>query len=482
MPDPGAMTKGGWQMRDHENLRQQHLAYALGLAPRLLERLEWPPDRLARHRVDRLREFVDHAIERSPWHRERLAGVDLSRLDEGSLRELPPMTKADLMENFDRIVTDERLTLQIVNDHLRTMTTGSYLLDGYTAVTSGGSTGERGVFVYDWKGWATFWASMGRIILRTKWSDPELAGRPIVIGWVAAAHFTHATAAIARTFASPEFVNVRFPITLATEKIVAGLGQAQPDFLIAYPSALHVLAFEARAGRLQIAPRQIVSCAEPLLPEIRAAAEEAWGIRVGNMWGASEGGCVGTPCEESRMHLNEDLVIVEPVDEAGVPVVPGEPAAKVYLTNLFNPALPLIRYELTDEVTILAEPCPCGSAHRCVADIQGRLDDVFAYDGLRVHPHVFRSTLGRHAGVVEYQVLQTTRGARVAVRRGGPVDLDRLGIELADELAGLGLPRPTVEVSAVERIERDPGPAKLRRFVPLGHEVRDLQPVLSATA
>ena len=87
---------------------------------------------------------------RSPWHRERLAGVDPDGLDEDSLRAVPPMTKADLMENFDRIVADERLSLERVNDHLQTVTTGSYLLDGYTAVTSGGSTGERGVFVYDW--------------------------------------------------------------------------------------------------------------------------------------------------------------------------------------------------------------------------------------------------------------------------------------------------------------------------------------------
>ncbi len=72
------------------------------------------------------------------------------------------MTKADLMENFDRIVTDERLSLDLVNDHLQTVTTGSYLLDGYTAITSGGSTGERGVFVYDWEGWATFWLSTCR--------------------------------------------------------------------------------------------------------------------------------------------------------------------------------------------------------------------------------------------------------------------------------------------------------------------------------
>ena len=45
-----------------------------------------------------------------------------------------------------------------------------------------------------------------------------------------------------------------------------------------------MLSFEAVAGRLRIAPRQILSCSEPLLPEIRAAAENAWG-GVGNLWG-----------------------------------------------------------------------------------------------------------------------------------------------------------------------------------------------------
>jgi phenylacetate-coenzyme A ligase PaaK-like adenylate-forming protein len=189
----------------------------------------------------------------------------------------------------------------------------------------------------------------------------------------------------------------------------------------------------------------------------------------------SEGGGVGIPCQLARSHLSEDLVIVEPVDEDGLPVAPGERSAKVYLTNLFNRALPLIRYEITDEVTILSEPCPCGSAHRGVADIQGRLDDAFVYDGRRVHPHVFRSALARHAGVVEYQVCQTEHGAHITVRQAARVDLERLGGEMADALAGLGVPRPAIEVTAVERLERDPGPAKLRRFVPLA-----AQPVLSA--
>jgi phenylacetate-coenzyme A ligase PaaK-like adenylate-forming protein len=454
-------------MRDYETLRRRHQAYAIALAPRLIERLDWPADRLARHRAQWLRELVRVAIDRSPWHRDRLAGIDVTRLDHDSLRELPPMTKADLMDNFDRIVTDERLSLALLNDHLETATTDSYLLDGYTAVTSGGSTGHRGVFVYDWDGWATFWMGCFRHILRAKWSDPELSTRPLVSGWVTAAHFTHASAALARTFASQEFVNARFPVTLPIAEIVAGLNETQPDCLVAYPSALHVLSYEARAGRLRIAPTQILTCAEPLLPEIRAASDEAWGTPIGNLWAASESGGIAVPCAESRSHLNDDLLIVEPVDEDGRPVAPGERSAKVYVTNLFNRALPLIRYEITDEMRLLSDPCPCGTAYRLVADIQGRLDDVFVYDGRRVHPHVFRSVLGRHAGVVEYQVRQTQQGARIVVRCGAPVDFDRLRGEIAQALADLGLSRPLVELTGAPRLERDPGPAKLRRFVPL---------------
>jgi phenylacetate-CoA ligase len=301
------------------------------------------------------------------------------------------------------------------------------------------------------------------------------------MAWVTAAHFSHASAALARTFANAEFANVRFPVTLATEDIVAGLNQTEPDFLFAYPSVLHGLAFEARAGRLRISPHRVVSLAEPLLPEIRAVAEEAWGVGVGNLWGASEGGVVAAACEESRMHLSDDLVIVESVDEDGRPVQPGERSAKVFLTNLFNRALPLIRYEITDEVTILAEPCLCGSPLRCVADIQGRLDDVFVYGGRRVHPHVFRAALSRHGGVIEYQVRQTARGADIAVRCGGVVDFDRLCTEIGDGLRGLGVPDPLIEVRAVERLERDQGPAKLRRFVPLDHAARrPSEPALAA--
>ena len=203
------------------------------------------------------------------------------------------------------------------------------------------------------------------------------------------------------------------------------------------------------------------------LDDTRAAAELAWGVKVINIYGTSEGGGTGVGCDRGSTHISEDQLIVEPVDLAGRAVLPGERAARIYLTNLYNPVLPLIRFEITDEVTVRPGPCRCGSAHRRIADVQGRLDDVFTYQGRRVHPHLFRTALGREAGIVEYQVRQTPAGAAIAVRCSAPVSLDGLRDRIAIGLAGAGLERPQVTVELVDRFERPGGPAKLKRFIPL---------------
>ena len=465
-------------MSDYETLRQRHVARATTLAPRLFDRLDWPAPRLAARRTLMLRQLVRTATERSPWYRKRLSWVDIDHLDETTLPELPVLTKAELMGHFDDIVTDRRLSLAGLDRHLSTVETGSYLFGRYTALTSGGSSGQRGVFVYDWDAWAVFWLTCYRTVLRARDSYPDLAARPAVMASVTAAHFSHATAAMARTFSSPRMTSVRLPVTLRTEEIVEGLNDVQPDFVTVYPSVLHALAHEAAAGRLRIAPRQILAGAEPLLPEIRAAAEQAWGVKVINVYGTSEGGGTAVGCGHGGTHISEDQLIVEPVDLAGRSVAPGERSAKIYLTNLYNRVLPLIRYEITDEVAVLPAPCPCGSAHRRIADVQGRLDDVFAYRGTQVHPHLFRTVLSREAGVVEYQVRQTPAGAAIAVRCTAPVSLAGLRDRIAAALVRSGLERPQVTVEIVDRFERPGGPAKLKRFIPLDPDSESSRPAL----
>jgi phenylacetate-CoA ligase len=449
----------------YEELRQRHVVDFTAQIPTHLQRLSWSAEQLRTERQRRLRLLVRTAQDRSPWHRERLAGIDVDAIDDQDLRSLPVMTKDDLMAHWDDIVTDRRLTLADVEKHLAGLTTDAYLLDHYHAVASSGSSGMRGVFVFDWEAWITVTLLSGRYAL--KWGATHPDSRPRVAAIVAAEGSTHITSAMAQTFTNPAIRAHRLPVTLPLAEIVAGLNELQPTNLTGYPSMLNVLATEATAGRLQIQPARVFAAAEPLLPETRSALEAAWEVPVVNGYGTSEG-LIASGCGYSQgLHLSDDVTCMEPVDGQGRPVAPGQRSAKIYFTNLYNFALPLIRYEITDQVVVLEGECPCGSAHRRIGDVEGRLDDIFTYpDGVQVHPHVFRSLLSHQASVLEYQVRQTERGATLNTQLVGELAADDLRREIEAALGKVGLQNPAVAIVPVSSFERG-ATGKLKRFVPL---------------
>jgi phenylacetate-CoA ligase len=443
-----------------EQLRRRHVRDMVSRLPGHLARLRWSEAQLREERTRRLRHLVRHAQSRSTWHENRLHGVDTSTLTEESLKDLPVMTKDDMMDNFDSIITDHRLTLDIVEEHQAHLQSSfAYLLQEFHAVPSGGSSGRRGIYVYNWDGWIEWYLSTCRYSIRH--DRRQRSGRPTVVAGLPA-HF------ITRTFSLPRTTVRDFPLTMPIHEIVAELNALQPDVLIGHPTFLHLLTFEAMAGRLHISPRKITCGSEPLLPEVRAALVETWGVRVENIWGSSEAGGIATSCDEgAHMHLSDDLLIIEPVDEQGRPVAPGEQSTRILLTNLYNTVQPLIRYEITDQVTVLDEPCPCASSHRLISDVQGRLDDNFIYDrGIIAQPGIFDSPLHCHRNVMEYQVRQTGRGADIAIRCAGFVDSDELRNTIIHSLQTLGLPDPQVTITVVSSLTRL-GSGKLKRFLPL---------------
>ena len=124
-----------------------------------------------------------------------------------------------------------------------------------------------------------------------------------------------------------------------------------------------------------------------------------------------------------------------------------------------------LRFEVTDEVTVLEGTCPCGSAFRRISDPQGRLDDTFVYPGgVSVHPHVFRSSLGQQRQIVEYQVRQTARGADVRVIAETEIDCGFVALKIQEALVALGFDQPEVTVTRVAALDRQ---TSGKRFVPL---------------
>lgn len=450
----------------YEQTRRRHFAYAMGLLPEYLARLRWSRAEIEAEQTRALRDLVARAATTSPWHRKRLRGVEVEHLTPDDLSPITPMTKDDLMASWDAIVTDRRCTLQAAETHLAALTSDSYFLNDLHVIASGGSSGKRGVFVYDWHGWAASWLGNARglfaILMETQ---PMPTGPAATVSAYAA---THATSAISQTFSPAERAMVRAPVTLPLAEIIEILNRTQPSVLHTYPSMLPPLCEAARDGRLQIVPALIWCSSEPLLPEARADAEATWRVPVLNGWAASESAGGSFSCTAgSGFHVGEDLNIIEPVDEDGRPVPRGERSAKILLTNLYNHVLPLIRYEITDEFKISPTPCACGSAYLKVEDVHGRADDVFDYGGgVRVHPLNFRSVLGKEPAILEYQVRQTQRGAQVDVVARCEIDRQAVARMLQERLGSLGVADPKVVVERVDAIDRQAS-GKMKRFIPL---------------
>ena len=210
----------------YEKRRLAHIARAAELAGPLLRQIDWHPQRLRAHRREQLRRLLRHAKAHSPWHARRLAALDPDTVDEADLDEVPPMTKADLMANWDEIVTDPRLSLTRCEEHIQHLdSTGvpAYLENEFYVLASGGSSGRRGVFVFGWDEFAIFYLAYSRWALR---GLPLLGRGTEVLGSVAAVTSsapTHPAVACGRTFAPPCQPPCACPVLLPVAEIGAGL-------------------------------------------------------------------------------------------------------------------------------------------------------------------------------------------------------------------------------------------------------------------
>jgi phenylacetate-coenzyme A ligase PaaK-like adenylate-forming protein len=191
----------------------------------------------------------------------------------------------------------------------------------------------------------------------------------------------------------------------------------------------------------------------------RARIERAWAIATFNVYAATEPAGIASECAKHRLHLFEDLVITEVVDDKNRPVPVGTTGAKILVSVLFSRTQPLIRYEMSDAVSLSAEPCDCGLPFRTIAAIEGRIEDTLLLPGVggatvRVHPNVFHRVLER-VPVREWQVIQEPSSIRVLLARPDASVSDReVTASLRQELRSAGVVDLDVVVQRVEQVPR----------------------------
>ena len=449
----------------YSRLRGAHLHAVRAALEDHLGRLDWPRERIERYRDQRLRALLAHARERSPFHARRLRDLDPSSATVADLARLPVMTKQEAQQNWDSIVTAPGLDRERAERILAEQRWFSYTQEGQQIFCSGGSSGVRGVYVWDWDLFVSAACLAWRMQAWQERRDPPLR-QQARLAVLEAGEPPHASTPLFDVATAAGMETVVVPASAPFDEVVAAVSAARPTHLVGYATVVGRLARAATAGDVDIRPVRVSTNSEPLLDEDRRAIAEAWNVPVNNLWGSTEIGVQAVGCGRAAgLHVCEDEVVLERIDENGAPVAPDQPAAHTLATGLANRTFPFIRYDLGDQVTVLPGKCPCGSEFVRLADIAGRLDDDFHYPTCTVAASVFRYVLGTDARISEYQVQQTPTGARILVV--GSPDVPALTGAVAAALHSHGLPDAQVQVQVVDQLQRHVGTGKLRRFVAL---------------
>lgn len=393
-------------------------------------------------REQRLRALLAHAAKASPYYRRRLAGIDVARCQ---LSDLPTLTKAEMMENFDDIVTDREVKKASVDRFVaEPANLGKLYLGRYGVSHTSGSQGQPALIVQDRYALMLTFAiqfARGTVLansylphLRRIWQPARMALVTLQPGFYpSSAAFSYLPKAM-RPFFKVRRISIFDPMPSNVEKLNA----FRPEFITGYASCLEAIGREEEAGRLRLsesgALKQLTNFSEPLPDKTAAWLKDVFGVPIVNEYALGECPALSCGCTHYYgAHLNADFAVLEVVDEKNRPVPDGREGSRVLLTNLYNHVQPFIRYEIDDRVTMSAAPCRCGSPLPHIRSVEGRSGDLLWIEVngevRELSYYIFLAALHQVLEIAEHQVLQTGMNEftlRAAPIRGKTVPRDRL--------------------------------------------------------
>jgi phenylacetate-CoA ligase len=348
----------------------------------------------------KFRALLRHVNAHSPYYAQiiRHRGLEVETCGVG---DFPLLTKSLLMANFNDIVTDRRVTKEIIADFLTRSTNPKERLFGdITVMHTSGTSGEVGYFVYKRSDYGRLRAAAlrNREVYRGLLPGFGRRLRRLRLAFYGATggHFAGVTGmASMQTGIQRLFVDARsFEVNTPLPAVIEMLNQFNPDVLWGYTTALKMLGDEQRAGRLHIQPAAIAASGEMVtkadMQFLSAAFEGATAL---SMYACTEHLMLGISNPDGEtMTLMDDNLIFEFYEDHSV------------ITNLFNYTLPLIRYRMSD---VLRPVSPPQARHIVIQNLVGRTEHMPVFvngGGARdfISPHIINEIFVK--GVTRFQM------------------------------------------------------------------------------
>lgn len=373
---------------------------------RLKKNMKLSAEKMRSLQNGKLRKLLRFAWEHSAYYRvvfER-AEITEEQLDTLPLSCFPTIDKQALLEHFDELVTVPDLKQENLREFDAREAADRKPYQGkYHVVHSSGSTGKPGYFVYDGDAWsqmllgiirAALWGMSMPQILRLLMKRPRIVYIAATDGrYGGAMAVGDGTRGVG---ASQLYLDIKTPVT----EWISQLKAFKPNIVIGYPSAIKILAQLMENGEVSLDVERVISCGEPLGTNLRTYLEKIFRTQVVNFYGSSESLALGVETNpKDGMLLFDDMNVIEV--ENGV----------MYLTCLYNYAQPLIRYRLSDRLTLKAPEGGELPFTRAVG-LLGRNEDVLWFEDGRgnrefLHPLAIEGFCIE--GLKDYQFRQTTK-------------------------------------------------------------------------
>ena len=431
-------------------------------------------DAIAQRQRTRLSAIVAYARAQSPYFRALYRDVPDPVED---LSALPVTHKKQLMAHYDEWVADRAVTIEKVRTFVSDPTViGDRFLGRYTALTTSGTTGTPGIFLWDEYSMTVTYVLALRML--SAWLRIHDVFRIIAHGGRVAmvcatgGHYAEAVAgARLRQQRGSQAIQI-LPAQAPIDELVAQLNRFRPAILAPYASIGARLASEQDAGRLDIHPALVVLSAEGLSLGGYQRIAKAFGVAAHHSYAATECPFLSYSCDHGWLHVNSDWVVLEPVDGDYRPTPPGTLSHTVLISNLANRVQPILRYDLGDRILQRPDPCPCGNRLPAIR-VEGRTADILTFStehGEQVAIPALMFEVVDAMGVELFQIVQTTPASlRVRLRPAAGTDPNRVWqavhAEVTRVLNARGLDHVTVE-----RAEEPPAQsfgAKYRAVIPL---------------
>lgn len=156
--------------------------------------------------------------------------------------------------------------------------------------------------------------------------------------------------------------------------------------------------------------RSILSGSEVLTEKTRKILKKVFGCNVVSLYSNQENGMLAIECNSNKeFHLNTASYIFEILKmDSDEPADYGE-AGRVIVTDLYNYAMPIIRYD-TGDVAIKKRDVECDIPTEVLTSIEGRkVDIVYTTNGVPLSPHTITNELWKFRELKQFQLIQKSK-------------------------------------------------------------------------